>query len=73
MSESVAIPELDLTLCSGCGVCVEHCPAQAVELVAGRPAFVRPADCTYCGDCEELCPEAAIRCDYEIVWDEKAG
>ncbi len=61
------LPTIDLERCTGCGHCVTYCPTQAVELLAGRPVIVRPADCSYCGLCEELCPEDAITLAYEFV------
>jgi formate hydrogenlyase subunit 6/NADH:ubiquinone oxidoreductase subunit I len=30
------LPTIDLTLCTGCGLCVERCPTQAVEMVDAR-------------------------------------
>ena len=68
MTESWALPRIELALCSGCGVCVQRCPTHSVAMIANRPSFVRPADCTYCGECEARCPEGAIKCAYEITW-----
>jgi formate hydrogenlyase subunit 6/NADH:ubiquinone oxidoreductase subunit I len=67
------LPEIDMSLCTGCRLCVERCPTSAVEMAAGprpadqRPAIVRPDDCVYCGLCEEMCPVGAIALAYEIV------
>jgi len=33
---SVAIPELDLTSCTGCGACYRVCPVQAIVMQAGQ-------------------------------------
>ena len=30
------LPTIDLTLCTACGLCVERCPTQAVEMVDAR-------------------------------------
>lgn len=50
--------------CSGCGLCVRDCPAQALELIKeSREAFCLiyyPARCAYCGQCEESCRNQAI-------------
>ena len=62
-----AIPEIDLSKCDGCGVCVERCPSAATGLVNAKLVIVRPEDCTYCADCEALCPTGAISCPFEIV------
>ncbi|MEA3376249.1 MAG: 4Fe-4S binding protein [Chloroflexota bacterium] len=62
------LPEIDLERCDQCGLCVEHCPTDAVEMGPDGPSIVRPRDCTYCTDCEAMCPEGAIACPFEIVW-----
>ena len=58
------IEMLDPEKCSGCGLCVRDCPAQALELVRqSRSAFCLvyyPARCAYCGQCEESCRHEAI-------------
>ena len=69
MSDRV-LPEIDVSLCTGCRLCVERCPTHAVEMAADqRPNIVRPADCVYCGLCEEMCPVGAIALAYEIVFN----
>jgi NAD-dependent dihydropyrimidine dehydrogenase PreA subunit len=61
------LPAIDLSLCTGCRLCVERCPTQAVEMADHKPVIVRPNDCAYCGLCEEMCPVGAIALAYEIV------
>jgi NAD-dependent dihydropyrimidine dehydrogenase PreA subunit len=63
------LPEIDISLCTGCRLCVERCPTNAVEMAVAdnRPVIVRPDDCAYCGLCEEMCPVGAIALVYEIV------
>mgnify|MGYP003882171501 CR=1 FL=1 len=67
-SKERVLPQINLDLCDGCGICVENCPSQAVAMIDGRPVIVRPEDCAYCGDCENLCPQGAIGLPYEIVF-----
>jgi len=64
---TIAIPEIDLDKCDGCGDCVEFCPSGIVGLVNGKATIVRPEDCNYCMDCEIFCPSGAISCPFEIV------
>ena len=66
--EQWALPTIDSSVCTACGLCAEYCPTDAVEMVGGRPSIVRPADCAYCGRCEEICPVGAIALEYEVVW-----
>lgn len=61
------LPNIDLARCTACGLCVKHCPVQAVALIDGLPVITRPQACTYCGLCEEFCPPGAINLSYEIV------
>ena len=64
-------PEIDLTKCNGCGLCVSVCGRGGLILVAGRPVVtvVETADCDWCAYCEAVCPTGAIRCAYEIVFE----
>jgi MinD superfamily P-loop ATPase len=64
-----ALPEINLALCTRCGVCVEICPTSAVEMKESGPFVARPADCDYCTACEAVCAHGAITCTYEIVWE----
>jgi len=51
--------------CVGCGVCVSHCPVDAIKLVDGIAQMDARA-CIRCYCCHELCPELAI--DLEMPW-----
>jgi len=50
--------------CSGCGLCVRDCPANALELIKDTRTKFRldyyPARCAYCGQCVESCRNQAI-------------
>jgi formate hydrogenlyase subunit 6/NADH:ubiquinone oxidoreductase subunit I len=75
MNETWALPQVDETLCTLCGLCVDACPCHAVELGERGPVFVCPEaclhanteTCDYCCLCEEVCPTGAITCAFEIV------
>ncbi|MBI2869829.1 MAG: 4Fe-4S binding protein [Chloroflexi bacterium] len=60
-----AIPEIDQEKCTGCGECIEKCPAGVVRVVNGK-AVVTEA-CMYCTDCESICPSGAIECPFDII------
>ncbi len=45
--------------CTGCGLCIEHCPVQTISSVDGR-AQINLSDCIRCYCCHEVCPEHAI-------------
>jgi NAD(P)H-quinone oxidoreductase subunit I len=50
--------------CTGCGLCVRDCPAEALELIKKSREEYKlihyPARCAYCGQCEDSCRRGAI-------------
>ncbi len=47
--------------CSGCNLCLDLCPYQAIEIGPGEGAArIREALCRGCGLCAAACPSAAI-------------
>lgn len=51
---------VDGELCSGCGICIDVCPHQALELVDGVAKLTKPEVCDGSGECAEACPVQAI-------------
>ena len=46
--------------CIGCGTCASICPAGAIEMVSGRPAWTK-SKCLKCCGCINRCPVSAIQ------------
>jgi len=66
-----ALPIIDYSRCTGCGICEQLCPTQAVEVRDGIAVVVRPEDCVFCDVCESYCPEGAIGRPFTIVFAPK--
>jgi len=50
--------KIDPERCTGCGICVEVCPQEAIKVY--DIAEVDGEKCTDCGTCVEECPNEAI-------------
>ncbi len=49
-------PEIDINLCTQCGVCIKHCVFNAVD----EQCKIDRAACEGCGVCALVCPEKAV-------------
>jgi len=44
--------------CTGCGVCIEVCPLEAIKIHPDRKVAVK---CVLCGSCIEWCPAECLK------------
>lgn len=51
---------IDTNACTGCGICEERCPTEAVQINDEGVAKVDECACFGCGVCSRFCPENAI-------------
>jgi len=58
--EQREIIRVDGLYCAGCGVCVEACPHEALQLVEGQSRLVGDAYCEACGSCVPECCHGAL-------------
>jgi NAD-dependent dihydropyrimidine dehydrogenase PreA subunit len=58
----MAIEQIDLELCNGCGICVSSCPADVIRMdKESKKAVIRyPQDCIICCWCLAECSQKAI-------------
>lgn len=56
---------VDKKKCTGCRECVDACPGEVYELVAGKAVAANTDKCHGCHTCEEVCPEQAITVEDE--------
>ena len=64
-------PDIDESLCRGCGLCARDCPAKALEFERkSREEFrlvLHHDRCAYCGQCAASCEFGAIRVTSEFA------
>jgi len=53
-------PDIDASSCKNCGICMQHCPPQAISEKNGMMVIDR-GKCISCFCCHELCSNEAIR------------
>jgi Pyruvate/2-oxoacid:ferredoxin oxidoreductase delta subunit len=58
----VVLRSRDREICLSCGLCVNHCPEEAISM--NDTVTVDPDKCTGCGTCVEECPNEAISMVY---------
>ncbi|MBD3415412.1 MAG: FAD-dependent oxidoreductase [Candidatus Aminicenantes bacterium] len=57
---SPMVAEVNETLCTGCGMCIDVCPYEALSLEQGK-AEVNRVLCEGCGTCSATCLRAAVK------------
>jgi dihydroorotate dehydrogenase/Pyruvate/2-oxoacid:ferredoxin oxidoreductase delta subunit len=55
---------VDAGRCTGCGLCIPACPAQAISQDGTGPVTVDASRCQGCGLCGSICPERAMSRPY---------
>jgi uncharacterized protein (DUF362 family)/Pyruvate/2-oxoacid:ferredoxin oxidoreductase delta subunit len=53
-------PEIQSSICVGCGNCAENCPPRVIAIRKGEKPQINYKSCIRCFCCQELCPHNAI-------------
>lgn len=53
-------PKIDISKCTGCRMCADHCVHNAIEMVDSK-AEINERDCTGCGECILICEYKAVK------------
>jgi MinD superfamily P-loop ATPase len=56
---SLPVPQVNESLCDGCGECSHFCQFNAIVSLGSKP-LVFPELCHGCGGCAQICPQQAI-------------
>ena len=59
-SKTTVRPKADPQLCTGCGACVDQCPAEALTMADNSIPVVDENACVTCFCCQDVWPEKAI-------------
>ena len=60
------MPWIDEKKCTGCGICIERCPVNAIKEEEGK-AKINMNECIHCGTCHDVCSQEAVRHDGEKI------
>ena len=61
------MPELNIELCDGCGLCVVACHGGGIIKDKDKVIIVESENCDFCAVCEAVCPHSAIHCYFAIL------
>ncbi len=53
-------PRFNWDLCTGCGMCAQHCPPAVISGAPEKRPVIDLEGCIRCFCCQELCPEKAV-------------
>lgn len=62
------MPWIDEESCTGCGICVDECPVDAISMELDE-AQIDMTECIRCGVCHDVCPQGSVRHDKEKIPD----
>ena len=66
--------KLDVSQCTGCGLCAVECPTRALSVSLSEETDIfqllfKHGDCVACSRCVEICPEKCLRMERVVELD----
>lgn len=61
------MPWIKQEMCTGCRICIQNCPVNAIVLNTNGVAEIDDEECIRCGRCHDVCPQEAVRHDSERI------
>lgn len=58
-------PTMNTEECTGCGVCIDSCPNDVLDLEDDLAIVVNGDNCDGCGTCAEECPMGCVEVEIE--------
>lgn len=56
-------PKIERDECTKCGICIKHCPMEAIKMENNYPVINRKK-CVRCFCCQEFCPQKVVKIKY---------
>jgi len=63
---NLCVPNMNISKCIECGLCVMKCPGNALILNKGKKIFIDKNKCIGCGECIVVCKQNV----FKVPWDE---
>ena len=60
------MPWIDQESCTGCGVCIDECPVDAI-VMQNESAEIDMSECIRCGICHDICAQDSIHHDSDKI------
>lgn len=70
IQHSTAIPSVKKKRCTGCGVCVQWCPATAISMNDDTIAVIDKEKCIGCGECLAVCRFDAVSYNWSTTYED---
>jgi NAD-dependent dihydropyrimidine dehydrogenase PreA subunit len=60
------MPPIFSDKCTQCGICIDDCPGDILNMTDNGPAVLYPDECWHCGNCRISCPCGAVQYEFPL-------